>query len=73
MSIELFQPGGVLWNVATDGTQNLNGTQRAYLWFQILAVWMPLGSSLGIVAWATVREYRRSVQTAARQAGRPPR
>jgi hypothetical protein len=70
MGVELFAPNTELFAVATDGTSNLNGQERAYLWYQIIAIYAPFGSFVGIIAWAGIREYRRSVQTASRQAPR---
>jgi len=67
MGVELFAPSTELFAVATDGTANVNGTQRAYLWYQIIAIYAPFGSFVGIIAWSIVREYRRRVQTATRQ------
>lgn len=66
MSVELFAPGQPLYAIATDGTSVMNGQQRADLWFQILAVWLPVLAFGGIIAWAGIREYRRQVSTATR-------
>lgn len=72
MAVELFASGSILYNLATDGTGNLNGTARATLWYEILAVWMPLAAIGGISLWSMVREYRRRVQTVVRQTREPP-
>lgn len=68
MAVELFAPGSPLYELATDGTAVMNGTARAGLWFQILAIWVPVASALSIVLWAVIREYRRTVSTATRPA-----
>jgi hypothetical protein len=68
MAVELFAPGSPLFALATDGTAVMNGTARAGLWFNILAVWMPVAAGVGIVLWAIIREYRRTVSTATRPA-----
>lgn len=68
MAVELFAPTSPLYALATDGTSVMNGTARANLWFQILAVWMPVAVLLGIWAWVGIRKYRRTVQTATRPA-----
>lgn len=70
MSIELFAPGTPLYEVAAGATR-LEGQQRADLWYEILAVWVPLSACFGISAWAFVREYRRQSVTAVRGAARP--
>lgn len=67
MSVELFAPGSPLFEIATTGTEAVNGQARATLWHEILAVWVPLLCVAGISAWAFVREYRRQAVTAARQ------
>jgi len=64
IAVELFAPGKPLYSVATDGTSVMNGTERATLWFEILAVWVPVLAAIGILAWALLREYRRQVATA---------
>lgn len=64
MAVNLFAPDQPLWNVATDGTSVLNGTQKAALWFEILSVWMPLLVFGTAMVYVMVREYRRQVQTA---------
>lgn len=56
---ELFLPGTVLWQLATTGTEAMNGEQRARLWSQVLVIWVPLFSVAGVLAWAFLREYRR--------------
>lgn len=66
MSVELFAPGSPLYQLAVDGTETMNGQARADLWYEILAVWVPLGAAGGISAWAFLREYRRQAATAVR-------
>jgi hypothetical protein len=66
ISVELFSPGKPLHKVASTGTATLNGAARADLWFQILTIWLPLMMIGGIMSWALVREYRRTVNTSAR-------
>jgi len=68
-AVELFAPESPLHKLASDGTQALNGAARADLWFQILAIWVPILAIGGILAWAMMKEYRRQVATATR--GRP--
>lgn len=63
ISVTLFSPGTPLWDVATDGTATLNGTARAGLWFQMLAVWIPLIAMAGIWLWVFVKLYRRQAVT----------
>jgi len=70
MAVELFSPDGVLYGVATSGTSNVQGTYHANLWYQILAIWVPLAVMGFAVLYTLVRVYRRQVQTAA---GRAPR
>jgi hypothetical protein len=72
MAVELLGPSTELFALATEGTENVNGTENAYLWYQIIAIYAPFGSFVGMIAWAVVREYRRAVSTAARDAGRRP-
>lgn len=66
MSLELFAPNTVLYDLAATGNANMNGAARAALWFEILSVWMPLLVIGGITAFVVIREYRRQVQTATR-------
>lgn len=68
MGVELFAPTGVLYGIATDGTEVFNGTARATLWFEIITVWAPLATTGTGWLWVLIREYRRQVQTAVRQA-----
>lgn len=67
MGTELFAPGSVLYDIATDGTGNVNGTTHAATWFDIITIWAPLLCVGGISAWLIVKEYKRQVQTATRQ------
>jgi len=64
ISVELFAPGTALYRIATTDTAAMNGTENATLWFEWIAVWMPIVVGGGILAWAFVREYRRQVATA---------
>lgn len=64
ISVQLFAPNAPLHALASSGTQALNGAQRADTWYQILAVWVPLGASTCIVLWAFIREFRRQRATA---------
>lgn len=64
MAISLFSPDTALYYVATDGTSTLGGQSKADLWYEILAVWVPLMAGMGILAWAVIREYRRQALTA---------
>lgn len=70
MAVELFHPGGPLYETAASAT-NLNGAQRAQLWYEILSVWVPLLAAAGITAWGLVREYRRQAITAAQRVRAP--
>jgi len=70
MAVELFAPDTILYDVATDGTANVNGAQHADLWFQIIAIWAPLGAAGAILVWALIREYRRQVQTVSQRVPR---
>lgn len=65
MGVELFSPGTPLYQAAASAT-NLNGAERAQLWYEILTVWVPLLAAGGITAWGFVREYRRQALTAMR-------
>lgn len=67
IGIELFAPESGLHEIASVGTQAMNGAARADLWFQILSIWVPLGAFTGIIAWSLIREYRRTVSTAAQR------
>lgn len=64
IGIELFAPGTPLFEIATSGTEVMNGQKRAELWHEIITVWAPLFAAGGISAWAFVREYRRQAVTA---------
>jgi len=69
IGVELFAPGSPLHAVASSATA-MNGAERADLWYEILAVWVPLMAFGGICAWAAIREYRRQAITAAVRGGR---
>lgn len=71
IGVNLFIPGTPLYDLATDGTEAMNGQQRADMWAQALVIWVPLLSSGGILAWAFVREFRRQATTAATGVARP--
>lgn len=64
MAIELFAPGTGLHMVASSGTELMNGAARADRWYQIFAIWIPLGGLFVSVAWPLVRSYRRQSATA---------
>lgn len=64
MGVTLFAPGTGLHSIASTGTAAMSGADRADLWYEILAVWVPLAAGIGIAAWAIVREYRRQAFTA---------
>lgn len=64
MAIELLAPGSPLHVVASTGTSAMNGAERADLWYEMLAIWVPLLAIGGITAWGFVREYRRQTITA---------
>lgn len=70
MSLELFAPDAPLYAIATDGTEVMNGQALADLWFQIIAIWVPLAAAGAIAAWAMIREYKRQVQTVSQRAPR---
>lgn len=65
ISVELFAPESPLHRFASKG-EVLNGAARADLWFQILAVWVPLLMIGFAFAYLLIREYRRQVATATR-------
>lgn len=65
ISLELLQPGSPLYQVATDGTGNVNGQQFADFVWQAMAIYIPLIVGAGILAWAMLREYRRQAVTTA--------
>jgi len=66
MGLELLQPGTPLYAVATDGTQNVGGPAFAEIVWQSVAIWIPLLSIAGVLAYALLREYRRQAVTATR-------
>jgi hypothetical protein len=65
-AVELFAPESPLHRIASDGTATLNGAARADLWFEILAIWVPILVAGFAGAFILVREYRRQVATATR-------
>jgi len=66
-AVELFAPESPLHALASDGTTALKGAERADLWFEILAIWVPL-LVIGFAAlYLIIREYRRQVATATRR------
>lgn len=71
ISVELFSPDKALFDIATDGTEAMNGSARAELWFEVLSIWMPLAVFAASMVYVMVREYRRQIQTATGQP-RPP-
>jgi hypothetical protein len=64
IGLALFAPGQPLFELAANGNQVLNGASRAWLWSQILIMWVPLIAAGGILVWAVFREYRRGAATA---------
>lgn len=63
ISVSLFAPGTPLYQSAA-GAVHLQGAERAQLWYEILAIWMPMIGVAGITAWGILREYRRQAVTA---------
>ena len=63
ISIELFNVEGALYGIATDGTEVLNGAERAAFWSEFFIVWLPMMVAVAAMAWVVIREYRRQVQT----------
>lgn len=66
LGVELVAPGTAMWDMATTGTENLGGTAKAGLWFEIFAVWVPMIGIAGVWLWTVVKAYKRQVQTAVR-------
>jgi hypothetical protein len=66
MAVELFAPESPLHVLASDGTEIMNGAARADLWFEILAIWVPLLVLGFSFAYLLVREYKRQLNTAVR-------
>jgi hypothetical protein len=64
VGVELFAPGGKLWETATTGTEVMSGTETANLLFQVIVVWMPILFISGIWLWVALRMYKRQVSTA---------
>jgi len=69
MGAELFLPGTPLYEVATDGTEVMNGQQFADRVSMIVTVWVPLIATGGVILWALVREYRRQALSAVQRVG----
>jgi hypothetical protein len=69
IGVELFAPNTPLHELASDGTQAMQGGARADLWFQIIGIWAPLLCMGFAFVYILIIEYRRQVTTAAR--GRP--
>jgi len=67
IGVTLFGPESALHGVAASAT-HFNAGEKADTWYAILAVWMPLLASAGIIAWAFFREYRRQTATVLRGA-----
>lgn len=67
MAVNLFAPGTALHMVASGATL-MDGAARADLWYQILAMWVPLFGLVVAGAWPFVRAYRRQANTAVTQA-----
>lgn len=65
MGVELFSPGTPLYEMASTGTEAMNGAERAQLWYEVLTVWVPMIAAGGITFWSFVREYRRQAVTSA--------
>lgn len=68
-AVELFAPESPLHRLASDGTQLMNGAARADLWFEIIAIWVPILVTGFAAAFILIREYRRQVATATRRPG----
>jgi len=66
MAVELFAPESPLHILASDGTEVMKGAERADLWFEILAIWVPLAVIFFAGMYLLIREYRRQVATATR-------
>lgn len=63
IAVSLLAPGTPLFAIAADAT-TLSGQQRAQTWYQILAMWVPMGGLLVAAAWPMIRAYRRQAVTA---------
>jgi hypothetical protein len=66
LGVEIFAPESPLHSIASQGAA-MNGASRADLWFEILAIWMPLLGVGFAFAFMLMREYRRQVSTAAQR------
>jgi hypothetical protein len=64
VGVEMFAPGSALYEIATDGTAVMNGTEHATTLFTVIAVWMPMLFIGGIWLWVAIRAWKRQVQTA---------
>lgn len=67
IAIYLFAPGTAL-HVLASNAAHFNAAARADLWYEILALWVPLGGIVVALAWPLVRAYRRQAVTVARGA-----
>lgn len=66
MAVELFAPGTPLHAAASEGV-HMSGAERADLWYEIFALWIPLLGCLTSGLWPLLRAYRRQASTAARR------
>lgn len=66
MGVELLAPGSPLHVIASTGTEVMQGAERADLWYEIIALWVPIMAAAGISAWAFIREYRRQTTSVVR-------
>jgi len=71
IAVTLFAPGSTLYGIAASAS-HFNASSKAWLWFQIIAIWVPLLAIGGIWLWVLVREFRRQVTTATASARRRP-
>jgi len=69
MSAEIFLPGTPLYEMATSGTEVMDGQQFADRVSMILTVWVPLIATSGAILWALIREYRRQALSAVQRVG----
>lgn len=62
IAVQLFGPSAALHSIASGATV-FNGAQRADLWYQILAQWVPMGGLLVAGLWPIARAFRRQAST----------